>query len=168
MTSLMQCCHPRVFGQIYPHFKIIRPAKLTIMDALHAGIMSLATIIRQNILAGTVGPEELTISVLESQIKMSWEGGDQVFIIDGKQVRVLLIFPILYILFIQRLPRNRHELELFGKVICPLALVVVLQCSEQALGLAGPSSTSWSIRGPTLQKASAGASKSSAPSLRKW
>lgn len=44
-----------------------------------------AATIRQNMLAGTVGPKEVTIPILKSHIMAASDAGVKVFVVDGKR-----------------------------------------------------------------------------------
>ncbi|KAK2603564.1 hypothetical protein QQS21_004244 [Conoideocrella luteorostrata] len=78
---------------------------------LHRRESPYATIIRQHMLAGTVGPKELTIALLHSCIKESIQNGAVAFVLDG-------------------FPRNIDQLRLFESIVGPLKLVILIQCSE--------------------------------------
>ncbi|KAK9437479.1 hypothetical protein VB005_08469 [Metarhizium brunneum] len=43
-----------------------------------------AATIRQNMLAGTIGPKEITINVVDAHIKESTKHGARAFVLDGE------------------------------------------------------------------------------------
>ncbi|KAM5342099.1 hypothetical protein ACJ41O_015130 [Fusarium nematophilum] len=73
-----------------------------------------ADVIRQNMLAGTVGPKEVTVGILKSHIRRCVEEGTGVLVLDG-------------------FPRNLDQLQYFEDAIGPIKFLIVLECSESIL-----------------------------------
>ncbi len=90
-------------------------------------------LIKHNMLVGAVGPKEMTVGIIESHIVKLAGQGKRVFLLDGK----LAALPVQHrrprSLDETGFPRSVDRAEYFEKTICPIQLVVVLQCSESAL-----------------------------------
>ncbi|KAK1515148.1 uncharacterized protein CCOS01_13341 [Colletotrichum costaricense] len=71
-----------------------------------------ADIIRANMLAGTIGPIEITVAILKGRITKLMEGGTRVFILDG-------------------FPRSIEQSTHFQVLIGPITPLLVLQCSPE-------------------------------------
>ncbi|KAK1708903.1 adenylate kinase-domain-containing protein [Colletotrichum acutatum] len=71
-----------------------------------------ADIIRANMLAGKIGPIEITMAILKNRITKLMEGGTQVFILDG-------------------FPRSIEQSTHFQTLMGPIKSLLVLQCSPE-------------------------------------
>ncbi|KXH45141.1 uridylate kinase [Colletotrichum simmondsii] len=71
-----------------------------------------ADIIRANMLAGTIGPVEITMAILKDRIAKLMEGGTRVFILDG-------------------FPRSIEQSTHFQTLIGPITFLILLQCSRE-------------------------------------
>ncbi|KAF5018781.1 hypothetical protein F66182_9231 [Fusarium sp. NRRL 66182] len=89
-----------------------------------------ADIIRQNMMAGTIGPKEVTLGVLKSHVLRSMQHGTNVFLLDGEYGLLLVLkHPANRSGF----PRNLEQVGYFEEAIGQIELVVLLKCSEDVL-----------------------------------
>ncbi|OMP83786.1 Uridylate kinase [Diplodia seriata] len=91
---------------------------LSVSDVLRAEVeregSPYASIIRENMLAGRVGPKEITVGILKRHNMDAVQKGMQTFVLDG-------------------FPRNLDQCEYFENEIAPFRQIVVLECSESTL-----------------------------------
>ncbi|KAI1264080.1 adenylate kinase-domain-containing protein [Xylariaceae sp. FL1019] len=73
-----------------------------------------ASIIEQNMRAGTVAPKEVTIPVLKSHMLEALQQGTDLFVLDG-------------------FPRSLEQALFFEEVVAPIELVIVLECPDATL-----------------------------------
>lgn len=73
-----------------------------------------ATIIEQNMRAGTVAPKEITIPILKSHMLAASRQGMDLFILDG-------------------FPRNLEQAQLFEETVAPIEFIIVLECPDAIL-----------------------------------
>ncbi|KAL1626204.1 hypothetical protein SLS54_003038 [Diplodia seriata] len=109
---------------------------LSVSDVLRAEVeregSPYASIIRENMLAGRVGPKEITVGILKRHNMDAVQKGMQTFVLDGQ-----------WRLVSQLLrdanngdagfPRNLDQCEYFENEIAPFRQIVVLECSESTL-----------------------------------
>jgi UMP-CMP kinase len=100
-----------------------------------------ATIIEQNMRAGTVGPKEITIGILKSHILEAARGGTELFILDGMCV-IALLFAKPRLDVVEQssdtakpagFPRNIEQAQFFEETVGPIDFVIVLECSDAIL-----------------------------------
>ncbi|KAI0200960.1 P-loop containing nucleoside triphosphate hydrolase protein [Astrocystis sublimbata] len=73
-----------------------------------------ASIIEQNMRAGTVAPKEVTIPILKSHMLAESRQGTDLFVLDG-------------------FPRNLDQAQFFEDTVAPIQFVIVLECPDAIL-----------------------------------
>ncbi|KAK3677290.1 hypothetical protein LTR78_002828 [Recurvomyces mirabilis] len=73
-----------------------------------------ASIIKDNMLAGRVGPKELTVGIVKQHIEEAIRKGVCTFVLDG-------------------FPRSLDQCEYFENQIAPVRQIIVLDCPEEVL-----------------------------------
>ncbi|KAK3307290.1 adenylate kinase-domain-containing protein [Chaetomium strumarium] len=98
--------------------QIFELAHISIGDVLRQEInrpgSQYAGIIRENMMAGKVGPKEITISIVRDHMQRSLAEGTRAFILDG-------------------FPRNMEQCNYFEQIVGPVTLLLVLDCPESTM-----------------------------------
>lgn len=97
-----------------------------------------AAMIRQNMLAGTVGPKEVTIPILKSHIVTLSDAGAKVFLLDGEWHSVPVHrrkdrseYQQTNYLVLPGFPRNLDQLQYFESLVGPINFIILLECGER-------------------------------------
>ena len=96
-----------------------------------------ADILREDIMAGRIGAKEMTVSILRDEMLRIVAQGTRCFVLDG-------IFPILRVskskpnlkanfTFPSGFPRSKVPCDYFEQLVCPIALLIVLDCPESTM-----------------------------------